>query len=213
MALSFSRTDSSRLASGGSNGEIKVWNVKEQVCIHSFNPGHGFIRSLFFAGGTDIACHAVTHAMAIIRLWSAEGASHFASETIGEADRGGLSPRYAVFSPTGSFLATSARTGTGNESTITVYELETMTITGSLLLALQYRRIASSKCMAAKTGGFDFFKQTILAFKEIWMQQEKQRQFLRSRLILRAESLPLVTVRAGLSFGGCKYQCHTRQYI
>jgi WD40 repeat protein len=120
--LSFSRTDSNLLASGGSNGEIKVWNVKEQACVHSFNSGGGWIHSLFFAGGADIACLAVTNAGSIIRLWRAEGASDFASETIGEVDRGGFSPREVAFSPSGSFLATSFRSSGGT----TVHELETM---------------------------------------------------------------------------------------
>jgi WD40 repeat protein len=59
-SLSFSRTDSNLLASGGSNGEIKVWNVKEQACVHFFNSGGSWIHSLFFAGGADIACLAMT---------------------------------------------------------------------------------------------------------------------------------------------------------
>jgi WD40 repeat protein len=52
-ALAFSRTDSNLLASaGGLSGMIKVWNVEERSCIHSFNPSCS-IRSLFFAGGAD----------------------------------------------------------------------------------------------------------------------------------------------------------------
>ena len=148
MALSFSRTDSNLLASGGYNGEIKLWNVNEQACIHSFNPGCGFIRSLFFTGGADLACLAATHALSIIRLWRAEGSSDFSSETIGEADRGGISaPLRAVFSPSGFFLATSlsSRTGDAVASTLASYELETMTLTQvSFLIALQCRRIANS---------------------------------------------------------------------
>jgi WD40 repeat protein len=137
VSLSFSRTDSNLLASGGSNGEIKVWNVKEQACVHSFASGGGWIHSLYFAGGADIACIAVTNAGSIIRLWRAEGASDFASETVGETDRAGLSPREVAFSSSGSFLATSftSRAGDGNESTLLeLYELETMTKTQSVLM-------------------------------------------------------------------------------
>jgi hypothetical protein len=50
--------------------------------------------------------------------------------------------------------------------------------------------------MASAMGGFDFFKVMISASKEIWMQQEKQTQFLLSHLILLAKSLPLVTLMA-----------------
>ena len=54
------------------NDEIKVWNVKEQACIHAFfNLHHGSIRALFFAGGTDTACIALSGAGSINRLWRA----------------------------------------------------------------------------------------------------------------------------------------------
>jgi WD40 repeat protein len=121
------------LASGGSNGEIKVWNVKEQACIHSFDSGGGSIRSLFFAGGIDSACLAATHA--IIRLWRAEGSSDFANETIGEVDQNRNFPSGAVFSPSGSFVAVSFGTFlTGNAYTLALYELETMTTTQSVVM-------------------------------------------------------------------------------
>jgi WD40 repeat protein len=134
VALSFSRTDSNLLASGGSNGEIKVWNVKEQACVHTFNPGRAFIRSLFFAGAADIACLAVSQTGYVIRFWRAEGSSNFAIETIGEADRGVSSLPGAPFSPSGSFLATSFGARTRNESTIALYETETMTKTQSVVM-------------------------------------------------------------------------------
>jgi WD40 repeat protein len=124
-ALSFSRTDSNILASGGSNQEIKVWKVKEQACIHSFVPRSGVIRSLFFSGGADSSCIALADA-SIIRLWRAEGASHFASET--------MSPCEAVISPSGSFVAARLFSRTGNESTLALYELEAMTKTQSVVV-------------------------------------------------------------------------------
>jgi WD40 repeat protein len=132
--LSFSRTDSNLLASGGYNGEIKVWNIKKRACIHSFDPGGGSIRCLFFAGGADIACLAVTHAMSIIRLWRSEGSSDFATETIGEVDPRGLSPRDAAFSPSGSCVAASFFSRTGNESILALCELETITKTQSVVM-------------------------------------------------------------------------------
>jgi WD40 repeat protein len=136
-ALSFSQTDSNILASGGLNGEFKVWNVKEQACIHSFNPGRGQIRSLFFAGGVESACIALTHTMSIIQLWRAEGSSNFARETIREADIGGsgLIPG-AAFSPSGSFVAATffPRTWNGNESTLALFDLETMTKTQPVVM-------------------------------------------------------------------------------
>jgi WD40 repeat protein len=115
------------------HGEIKVWKVKEQACIHSFRPGRGAIRCLFFAGGADTACVALADYGSIIRLRRAEGSSDFASETIGEADLEGYSPR-AVFSTSGSFLATSVGSMTGNARKVALYELETITKTQSVVM-------------------------------------------------------------------------------
>jgi WD40 repeat protein len=136
IALSFSRTDSNMLASGGLNGEIKVWNVKEQACVHSFDSGGGPVRSLFYAGGADIACLAVTQAMSIIRHWKAEGTSDFASETVREADRGGAELHRAALSASGSFVATIfiRRTGDKFASTPVLFDLETMTKTQSIVM-------------------------------------------------------------------------------
>jgi WD40 repeat protein len=142
ISLSFSRTDSNLLASG--SGEINVWNLLasgpgrsngeinmwiQQACIHTLYLGRGPIRTLFFAGGADSACIALTNAMSIIRIWRAEGSSDLASEIIGEADPGdreGNAPS-VVFSPNGSFLATSFYSRSRNESTVALYDLETMT--------------------------------------------------------------------------------------
>ena len=137
LTLSFSRTDSNLLASGGSNGEIKVWNVKEQACIHSDNPGGRYIRSLFFTGGADIACIAVAHTGSILRLWRAEDSSDLASEIIGKtADPAVEKIDQAVFSRCGSFLATRGYSieENGNMSTVALYELETMTKTQSVVM-------------------------------------------------------------------------------
>jgi WD40 repeat protein len=72
ITLSFSRSDFNLLASGGSRGEINVWNVREESCIHSFDPGLGVIRALHFAGGADGACIAAADSGSVIRLWKAE---------------------------------------------------------------------------------------------------------------------------------------------
>jgi hypothetical protein len=64
ISLSFSRTDSNLLASGGRSFGMKVWNVKEQACIHSSDPDPdtGWIRSLYFAGGAHCPCRALAGA-------------------------------------------------------------------------------------------------------------------------------------------------------
>jgi WD40 repeat protein len=127
MALSFSRTDSNLLASGGYRGEIKLWNVEEQACIRSFNSRNGAIRALSFPGGADSACMTVTNTGSIIRIWKAEGSSNFASETIVNGTHLEGTVMRAAFTPSGSFLATSSG------STVALYELETMTKTGSVI--------------------------------------------------------------------------------
>jgi WD40 repeat protein len=119
-----------------------VWNIEEQACIHSFDFGlAGFVRSLYFAGDAVIAFINLGPARAgsIIRLWRAEGSSDFASETIGEADQEGSEGCFSrvLFSPSGSFLATSfsSRAGNGSfASTLALYELETMTKTHSVVM-------------------------------------------------------------------------------
>jgi WD40 repeat protein len=126
--LAFSRTDSNFLASGGSCGTIKVWNVKERSCVHSFNPGYGNIRCLCFTGGAECACIAVANNGSIIRLWKAEDSSDFASETIGNAAglEGSIPP---VLFGCGASLTTITDSTTESMSTMTLHELETMTKT------------------------------------------------------------------------------------
>jgi WD40 repeat protein len=139
-ALSFSRTDSNVLASGKQNGDINVWKIKERACIHSFFPDRVTIgvsiSALFFAGGADIACLAAARTGSVIRLRRAEGSSDSSSETMGEADRGRTGLNTAVLSPSGSFLATSfiSRADFELNSTLELYEFETMTKTQSVVM-------------------------------------------------------------------------------
>jgi WD40 repeat protein len=134
--LSFSHTDSNLLASAGYDSHIKLWNVKEQACIHSFDPGLGSIRCLCFAGGADSACLALAGLESFIRLWKAEGSADFASEAIGVA----TSLRHdgfplAAFSASGLFLTTCRYSFRENESTLDLHELGTMTKTQSVVLS------------------------------------------------------------------------------
>lgn len=134
ISLSFSRTDSNLLASGGRDGEIKLWNVRDQACIHSLPVPRSSIGSLFFAGGAGSACIAVTaDTGSIIRLWKAESSSDFATETIGEAAGQGRKITDAALSRCGSFLATASYSYSSNVQgqTLALYDLETMTNTQS----------------------------------------------------------------------------------
>jgi WD40 repeat protein len=139
ITLSFSRTDSNVLASGGPDGEIKVWNIKERACMHSFNFGRAVISALFFSGGADITCLAAARSGSVIRLWRAEGSPDLSSEPIGEANQRGREGHFTSvsISPYGSFLANNFHSRIGNAgfaSTLAIYELETMTKTQSVVM-------------------------------------------------------------------------------
>jgi WD40 repeat protein len=134
QTLSFSRTDSNILVSGGTY--IRVWNVRERTCIRTFNPGYSAsVRSLISSGGADGVCIAAAVHGSIFRLWRAEGYSHFARRTISAAPEGPgrFIPR-AVFSPSGSFLITSMHSDHERTSTLSLYDLGTMTKTQSVVM-------------------------------------------------------------------------------
>jgi WD40 repeat protein len=71
-----------------------------------------------------------------MRLWKPKGASDFTNESIGEADVRGTGIDRAAFSPSGSFLATSFLSTTGDEliSRLALYEIESMTKTQSAVM-------------------------------------------------------------------------------
>jgi WD40 repeat protein len=128
--LSFSRTDSNLLASGGSMGTIRLWKIKEGACIHSFDYDRGYIQSLFFTGGEDMACCAVAGEGSIIQLWRAEGSTDF-SRAI-SVGAGGLGNRIqrAAFSTDGTLLA--AVMDSSGSTALALFERETMTMTMSV---------------------------------------------------------------------------------
>jgi hypothetical protein len=126
-------------------GAFKLWNVKEQTCTHSFDPRCGWISSLFFVGGADSACIAVAQTGSFIRLRREEGASEFASETIGEAAGVGANDPQSVFSCCGSFLATCKHSGRAAAPTLLMHDLESMTKTQSIVIRdFSAGRIAAS---------------------------------------------------------------------
>jgi WD40 repeat protein len=130
--LAFSRTDSNLLASVGQRGDIKLWNVKEQACIHSYQGLRAHIRpTVHFPGGDRIVCNAVLPTGSMIRLWREEGSSEFTSETIaipvggGQRDqRDSTGTVCPAFSPCGSILTMTSREE--SRTRIDFYELETM---------------------------------------------------------------------------------------
>jgi WD40 repeat protein len=141
--LAFSLTDSNLLASGGRFGELKLWNVKEQACIYSFGEhsyvptGEIIIPSLLFTGGgsSSVCINAMISSGSIIRIWREEGSSEFTREIIsipGLIQRNFTGVYRPAFSPCGSFFTIAYVVESG--TTITSYELETMTKSQSVAL-------------------------------------------------------------------------------
>jgi hypothetical protein len=86
---------------------------------------------------------------------------------------GGTGLYCSVFSPSGSFIATSFQPKIGSAGTVALYELETMTITKSdVIPGFIPTRIAVTSdskqlvVVGRRGGRVDFFRQTIEAFKE-----------------------------------------------
>jgi WD40 repeat protein len=72
--LDFSPRDSNILASGDTDGCIKLWNVEQEVCIYSFaedRTGFAFVRSLYFPDVQNEGhkCIFVTSTGSLIRTW------------------------------------------------------------------------------------------------------------------------------------------------
>ena len=149
IMLSFSRTDSNLLASGGQHGRIKIWDIKDQACIHSFYHAGCVMKSLVFAGGADSACIAVADTGSIIRLWRAEGSSDFAGEIIVEAAGLRKSPHHAIFSPSGSFLATTSYSDIERGQTLALYDLKTIIKTQSVKTMTMTRSVIIPDVSAA----------------------------------------------------------------
>jgi WD40 repeat protein len=133
-ALAFSPTDSNILASGCWAGEIKLWNVINQVCIHSFDSQLSGVDSIFFSPGDTIQCHVVTRLGSMIRI-ARNNRMEFAS-TILEEPSLGTYPHVA-FSPCGTCFAVLllhpvARRGIKRE--LALFDLRTMAKTQSVVL-------------------------------------------------------------------------------
>ena len=96
-------SDSNILASGSEN-EINLWNVEDDVCIQTFDHHHGRTSSLVFSGvGESIQCLAATTDGSLIRISLNSSHSAFTSDQIID---GATGFRSSVFSHCGSFLAT-----------------------------------------------------------------------------------------------------------
>jgi WD40 repeat protein len=131
-ALAFSRTDSNLLASGCQAGEIKLWDVNNQVCIHAFEPLPRSIQTIFFSPGDNIQCNVVTMCGRMIRIVRNKR-MEFAA-TIPEEPWLGKYPLTA-FSPCGTSVACISYMESGRDSELAMFDLRTMAKTQSVLLS------------------------------------------------------------------------------
>jgi WD40 repeat protein len=135
-ALTFSPTDSNLLASGCKAGDIKLWDVTKQVCIHAFNPRLAGIEVIFFAPGDHIRCYVVTLSGPMIRLERKKKRNkrlEFA-HTILEEPSLGIYPLVA-FSPCGTRFAAMSYMGNGFDWELSLYKLKTMAKTQSVVVS------------------------------------------------------------------------------
>jgi WD40 repeat protein len=132
-ALAFSPTDSNLLASGCVVGEIKFWDVINQVCIHAFNPQLSRINNIFFSPGDNIQCYVATRRGPMIRIVRNKR-MEFATTMLEE-----LSLRKCqrvAFSPCGTFFAAiSERTRIGGRQELALFDLRTMAKTQSVVVS------------------------------------------------------------------------------
>jgi WD40 repeat protein len=103
--LCFAFASDSNILASGCSGEIKLWNVEDEVCLHTIEHQHGSPSSLVFSGvGEIIKCLAATSDGSLIRVsWNSKKHAEFTSDIVVDG-----ATRYlnSVFSHCGSLLAT-----------------------------------------------------------------------------------------------------------
>jgi WD40 repeat protein len=131
-ALAFSPTDSNLLASGCFAGEIKLWDVINQVCIHAFNPQLSTIDTIFFSPGDNIQCYVVTRLGTMIRIVR-NSRMEFAATILEEPSLRQFP--ICAFSPCGTCFAAISDTGIVNKKELALFDLRTMAKTQSVFLS------------------------------------------------------------------------------
>jgi WD40 repeat protein len=173
-ALAFSPTDSNLLASGCQAGEVKLWDVINQVCIYASDPQLSIITAIFFSPGDNIQCYAVGGHGKMIRIVSNNGIEFAA--TILEA-------RYfrPAFSPCGTCFAATSYMGSGSGWELALFDLRTMVKTQSVVLPHGYAHFGSiamspdgkKLAITNDTGGIRVFECRDLTIQEYFIQQRQ----------------------------------------
>jgi WD40 repeat protein len=129
--LDFSPVDSNILASGHHGATIKLWNVEQEVCIYSFDHSRcGYILSLLFSVEDEgQKCIFVTSNRSLIRTWWNDP-SDIESDIVDIPGLGGV--KTSAITNCGSLLAAASP---GDCSTVTLYDIETMTVVRKLPLS------------------------------------------------------------------------------
>jgi WD40 repeat protein len=134
-SLAFSPTDSNLLASGCVAGDIKLWDVINQVCIYAFDPQSWGIHTIFFSPGDNLQCYVVTHFGSMIRIVRNKR-MEFAATTLEEPSL--ASYPLAAFSPWGTCFAAISDRGVVNKQKLALFDLRTMAKTQSVFLDAGY---------------------------------------------------------------------------
>jgi WD40 repeat protein len=132
-SLAFSPTDSNLLASGCGAGQIKLWDMINQVCIHAFNPRLSTIRAIFFSPGDNIQCYVVTSTRGRMIRIVKNKRMEFAATILEEPSLGRLP--HAAVSPCGTCFAALSYSGSGSKWELALFDLRTMAKTQSVFLS------------------------------------------------------------------------------
>jgi WD40 repeat protein len=133
-SLAFSPTDSNLLASGCVAGEIKLWDVSKQVCIHASHPRQlSIIENIFFSPGDNMQCYVVTRRGPMIRIVRNKRTMEFVATILDETSLGKF-PN-AAFSPCGTCFAAISDVGGESKRELALFDLRTMAKTQSVVLS------------------------------------------------------------------------------
>jgi COMPASS component SWD3 len=138
--LDFSPDDSNLLASADYY-DIKLWNVEQEVCTHSFNRRYDAIRSLCFlpARENPHTCIFVTFTGSLIRIcW--DDLSSVTNDTVAMPGLGEV--HTSAFSHCGSLLA--AASPDGEAVVVILYNMRTMAVVQRISIGQRMPKLAFS---------------------------------------------------------------------
>jgi WD40 repeat protein len=109
-------------------GEIKLWDVISQVCIHACGRQHWIIRTLFFSPGNNVQCYVLAAGGPMIRI-ARNKRMEFAATILKPSL--GTFPLVA-FSLCGTFFAAISYMASGRKCELSLFDLRTIAKTQSV---------------------------------------------------------------------------------